>query len=156
MQNSEKLHLTPGEFYMHGPVHDAQQGYADYRSVLGSMNCEGGPVPQGRPAALVFGPLPQNYGISKPRYVVGTSNSSIHFHSVAIGAARRLSRRFLHMLQKKAWCFLSRFQTQRSVDADFQSFRSNVTSQPLSPLNRAADTFGFKLIAFWGIAIFVA
>ena len=25
--------------------------------------------------------------------VVGTSNSSIHFHSVAIGAARRLSRR---------------------------------------------------------------
>ena len=26
------------------------------------------------------------------------------------------------MLQKKAWCFLSRFQTQRCVDADFQSF----------------------------------
>ena len=44
-------------------------------------------------AALVFGPLPQNYDISKPRYVVGTSNGSIHFHSVAIGAARRLSRR---------------------------------------------------------------
>ena len=35
---------------LHGPVHDAQRGYADYRSVLGSMNCEGGPAPQGRPA----------------------------------------------------------------------------------------------------------
>ena len=34
----------------------------------------------------------------------------------------------------------------------------DVTSQPLSPLNRAiaANTFGFKQIAFWGIAFFVA
>ena len=46
------------------------------------MNCEGVPA--------VFGPLPQNYDISKPRCVAGTS---IHFHSVAIGATRRLSRR---------------------------------------------------------------
>ena len=44
-------------------------------------------------AAPVFGPLPQNYDISMPRYVVSTSNSSIHLDSVAIGAARRLSRR---------------------------------------------------------------
>ena len=51
-------------------------------------------MPQGWPmAAPGFGPLPQNFDISKPRYVVGTSNSSIHFHSVANGAARRLSRR---------------------------------------------------------------
>ena len=36
-------------------------------------------------AAPVFGPLPQNYDVSKPRYVVGTSNST--------STAARLSRR---------------------------------------------------------------
>ena len=136
-----------------------------------SMNCEGRPVRPGRPWRPSFWPLPQNYDISKPSYVVGTSNSSIHFHSVAIGAARRLSRhmrvQILTILQKKAWCFLSRFQAQRRVDAVFQSFLSfreyaisDVASQPLSPLNRAiliaANTFGFERIAFWGTAFFVA
>ena len=64
---------------LHGPVHDAQRGYADYRSVLGSMNCEGWPVPQGRAGR----PWPPQFLAPSPKItispsVVGTSNSSIH------------------------------------------------------------------------------
>ena len=121
------------------------------------MNCEGGPAPQGRPGR----PWPPQFLAPSPKItispssdVVGTSNSSIHFHSVAIGAARRLLRRM--RVQILTHATEEGVVIQRRVDADFQSFlsfRSDVTSQPLSPLNRviAANTFGFKRIAFWGI-----
>ena len=81
---------------LHGPVHDAQRSYADYRSVLLSMNCEAaGPAM----AAPVFGPLPQNYDITVSRSALPGD-----YRVVCVC-------RFLHMLQE-AWCFLSRFQTQ--------------------------------------------
>ena len=93
---------------LHGPVHDAQRGYADYRSVLGSMNCEAAELAM---AAPVFAPLPQNYDNT-------VSRSALPGDYRVVCASR-----FLHMLQE-AWCFLSRFQTQTRVDADFQSFLS--------------------------------
>ena len=104
--------------------------------------------------APVFGPLPQNLYISKPRYVVDTSNSSIHFHSVAIGAARRLSRRMrvqiLTHATEEGVIFLVTFQTQRRawmltsrISSISESRLSDVTSQPLSPLHRAIATNTF-------------
>ena len=61
------------------------------------------------------------------------------------GVSCHVSRR------KSAWILTSR------VFSLSESTLSDITSQPLSPLNRAiaANTFGFKRIAFWGIAFFV-
>ena len=51
---------------LHGPVHDAQRGYADYRSVL---NCECGPAPQGRPGW----PWPPQFLASSPKITISPS-----------------------------------------------------------------------------------
>ena len=60
------------------------------------------------------------------------------------------------MLQKKAWCFLSRFQTQTRVDADFQSFLSFREYAIRRNFAAAFTSEQGHRIAFWGIAFFVA
>ncbi len=108
--------------------------------------------------APVFGSLPQNYDISMPRYIVGTSNSSIHLNSVAIGAARRLSCRMrvqiLTHATEEGMVFFVTFPDAKApwmltstVSSLSESTLSDVTSQPLSSTKR---------IAFWGIVFFVA
>ena len=56
--------------------------------------------------------------------------------------------------RKGAWMLTSRVSSL----SESRPTLSEVTWQPLSPLNRAiaANTLGFKRIAFWGIAFFVA
>ena len=161
----QKLCRTPGSF----TSRPANSTWTSSRCTTGLrgcsvLNCKGGPAPQGRalPQFLALSPK-ITISPSQCRYVVGTSNSSTRDRRCQ-QLSRRMRVQILTRATEEGVVFLVTFPDAKAhgcgltVSSVSQSTLSDVTSQSLPPSNRAiaANMFGFKRIAFWGIAFFVA